>query len=69
VGGKMLILYNREILSAKIGFIPLPIQEQLREYRLRIAKEQIIDTFSIGIFEIISISGLAIYLTHKKGVT
>lgn len=68
-GGETLFHYNRELTEltdAPHGFVPDPIEDQPREYRLKVERQHFIDVFGLVVFEIVSVSGLLIFAFHKQ---
>jgi hypothetical protein len=58
--------YNNELQWAEIGGIADPIEKQPMEYRLKVEKERFIEIFGLTVFELISISGLLVFIFHKR---
>jgi len=67
LGGNALLKYNREMKYVKVNFTPSYSKLRPQEYNQWRAKRRIfIDALGITIFEIISFTGLFIYIFRKQ---
>ena len=68
-GSKTLFGYNRDLKDTKLGIVWVPIEEQSEEYKVRIKRQHFVDVFGLIAFELVSISGLFIYLLRSSNET